>query len=216
MRAVPRERLLDPVSRISEVLFGLIMALTFTGTISAASAGHEEIRTLLIGVIGCNLAWGLVDAVMFLMSSITERGHGLLTLRAVRAAGDREDAYGAIADAMPPLVAATLKRDDLERVRQGLLSLEHLPSVSLTKEDWLKAVAVFLLVFLATFPVVIPFLVFREVQVALRTSNFVALVMMFAAGFMLARYGGYEPLRAGLSMVLLGVALVAITIALGG
>ena len=70
-----KERVLDPIARVSEVLFGLIMALTFTGTLSAATAGREEIRTLLIGVIGCNIAWGLVDAVMFLMSALTERGH---------------------------------------------------------------------------------------------------------------------------------------------
>ena len=76
-------RVLDPIARVSEVLFGLIMALTFTGTLSAATAGREEIRTLLIGVIGCNIAWGLVDAVMYLMSALTERGHGLLTVQAV-------------------------------------------------------------------------------------------------------------------------------------
>ena len=49
-------RVLDPISRVSEILFGLIMALTFTGTISAASAGREEVRTLLVGAIGCNIA----------------------------------------------------------------------------------------------------------------------------------------------------------------
>jgi VIT family len=214
--AAPRERLLDPISRISEVLFGLIMALTFTVTISAATAGREDIRTLLIGVIGCNIAWGLVDAVMFLMSTLTERGHGLQTIRAVRSADTPDAAYGTIVGKIPPVVAAFLQRDDLERVRQGLLAMGNLPAPSLTKEDWLKALAIFLLVFLSTFPVVIPFLVFRDVQVALRTSNLVALIMMFLAGFTLARYGGHSPLRAGLSVMLLGVALVAITIALGG
>ena len=77
------------------------MALTFTGTLSAATAGREEIRTLLIGVIGCNIAWGLVDAVMFLMSSLTERGHNLLAIRAVRGAPSPEASYRAIARAMP-------------------------------------------------------------------------------------------------------------------
>jgi hypothetical protein len=36
------------------VLFGLIMVLTFTGTLSAASQGRTEVRTMLIGAIGCN------------------------------------------------------------------------------------------------------------------------------------------------------------------
>ena len=72
--ATRSERILDPVARTSEVLFGLIMALTFTGTLSAATAGREDIRALLVGMIGCNLAWGLVDAVMFLVSTLAERG----------------------------------------------------------------------------------------------------------------------------------------------
>ena len=52
------------------------------------------------------------------------------------------------------------------------------PTPSLTREDWIGALGVFLLVFLSTFPIVIPFLVFREVHFALRMSNLVALVML--------------------------------------
>jgi VIT family len=210
-------RLLDPVARTSEVFFGLIMALTFTTTFSAASAGREEVRTLLIGTIGCNIAWGLVDAVMYLMSSLSERGHGLLTIRAVQRADRPDEAYRIITGAIPPVLASLLSRDDFEKVRQGLLRMDGLPpSPALTKEDWLAALAVFLLVFLSTLPVVIPFMVFREATFALRMSNLIALVMLFATGYRLASHGGHHPWRAGFSAVLLGVVLVAIAIALGG
>jgi len=212
-----RQRVLDPVARVSEVLFGLIMALTFTGTLSAATADRAEVRTLLIGVIGCNIAWGLVDAVMFLMAALTERGHGLLTVRAVRSAATPDVAHQVIAGALPPIVVPLLRRDDFERVRLGLLGMDRLPETpSLTKEDWLGALAVFLLVFFSTFPIVIPFLFFRNVQLALRLSNLVALVMLFITGSWLARHGGHNPLWTGLAMMLLGVVLVGITIALGG
>ncbi len=212
-----KKRVLDPVARVSEVLFGLIMALTFTGTLSAATADREEVRTLLIGVIGCNIAWGLVDAVMFLMSALAERGHGLVTLRAVRSAATPEAAHSAIAEAIPPILVRMLHREDFERIRRGLLGVDDLPaSPSLTKEDWVGALAVFLLVFLSTFPIVIPFLVFRDVRFALRMSNLVALVMLFIAGWWLARHGGHNPLWTGLATMLLGVVLVGITIALGG
>src|SRR3954467_10000147 len=79
-------RLLDPVDRISEVLFGLIMALSFTCSMNAAEAGHEDVRALLIGALGCNIAWGLIDAVIFLMTNLTERARGIATLRALGAA----------------------------------------------------------------------------------------------------------------------------------
>jgi hypothetical protein len=213
----PRKRLLDPVSRLSEILFGLIMALTFTGTLDVASAGNEDVRLLLVGTIGCNIAWGLVDAVMFLVAALTERGRNLVTLRRVHAATSGPQAHGIIADALPPFAARLMTADDIERLRQGLLAMRDIPArPSLTKEDGLRAVAVFLLVFLSTFPVVVPFMVIDEVQTALRTSNLVAIVMMFAAGYTLARHGGYRPLLTGASMVLLGVALVAIAISLGG
>jgi hypothetical protein len=212
-----RERVLDPIARVSEVLFGLIMALTFTGTLSAATADREEVRTLLIGVIGCNIAWGLVDAVMFLMSALTERGHGLMTIQAVRRATTPDDAYRVITSALPPILASFLQPSEFERMRQGLVQIEHLPAApSLTKDDWVGALAVFLLVFLSTFPIVIPFLVFANVRVALRISNLVALVMLFITGSWLARHGGHHPLWTGLVMVTLGVVLVGITIALGG
>lgn len=211
-----RARVLDPVSRISEILFGLIMALTFTGTISAATAGSEEVRLLLIAVIGCNIAWGLVDAVMFLMSAMVERGHSDRMLQALRIAS-RQEAHGLIAGAMPPAIAATLDAGDFDKVRRGLLDpTTVLPTRALTRADWLGAIAVFLLVFASTFPIVIPFLVFQQLHTALRASNAVALVMMFAAGFWLARHGGYHPWRMGASVALLGVVLVGIAIALGG
>ena len=211
------ERVLDPIARVSEVLFGLIMALTFTGTLSAATSGREEFRTVLVGMIACNIAWGLVDAVMFLMTSLTERGHNLLTVRAVHSAASPEAAYQVITGAVPPLLASIMSKNDLEKVRLGLLGVRDLPPApALTKDDWLGGLAVFLLVFLSTFPLVIPFLVFRDLHVALRISNLIAIVLLFVTGYFLARHGGHNPWRTGLSMVLVGVVLVAITIALGG
>ena len=211
------DRVLDPIARTSEVLFGLIMALTFTGTLSAATAGRDDIQALLVGMIGCNIAWGLVDAVMFLMSALTERGHGLQTLRAVRAAEHTGAAHAAIAGALPPVVASVLTAEDYEKIRVGLIqSREPADKAWLTRDDLVGAAAVFLLVFLSTFPVVIPFIVFRDAHVALRASNAVAIVMMFLCGYWLAQHGGYHPWRTGLSVVVLGVALVAIAIALGG
>jgi VIT family protein len=211
------DRVLDPIARSSEVLFGLIMALTFTGTLGAATAGRDEIRILLIGMIGCNLAWGLVDAVMYLMSSLTERGHSLLTIRRVHAAVSADHGRRIVSDALPPVVASLMSPDDIEKLRQGLLHMRELPAkAAVTREDWLGALAVFLLVFLSTFPVVIPFLLFRQAHVALRVSNLIAIVMLFCLGYWLGQHGGYHPRRTGYSLVFLGLVLVAIAIALGG
>ena len=84
------KRVLDPIDRLSEVLFGLIMVLTFTGSLSVVEAGREDVRTMLVGALGCNLAWGIIDAVFYLMGCLAEKERGLATFRAVREAGDPE------------------------------------------------------------------------------------------------------------------------------
>jgi hypothetical protein len=77
------ERLLDPIDRISEILFGLIMAVTIIGSLSIATAGQTQAPTVMLSALGCNLAWGLVDAVMYLMRTATERTHNRLVARQV-------------------------------------------------------------------------------------------------------------------------------------
>src|SRR5436189_2432755 len=109
-------RVLEPIDRVSEVLFGLIMVLTFTGSLSVAEAGRDDVRTMLIGALGCNLAWGIIDAVLYLMGSLAEKAQGLRTLRAVRKATDPEKAQRLIADALPSVVASILEPAELERV----------------------------------------------------------------------------------------------------
>src|SRR5437764_14008664 len=114
------KRWLDPIDRVSEVLFGLIMVLTFTGSLSVAEAGRESIRTMLIGALGCNLAWGIIDGVFYLMGCLAEKGRGLLTFRAMRKATDPKEAQRVIADALPSVVACVLEPVELESLYQRL------------------------------------------------------------------------------------------------
>jgi hypothetical protein len=205
------------MERISEVLFGLIMVLTYTGTLSIATAGHSEIRTMLIGALGCNLAWGIIDGGLYVMARLNERGRNILMFRALRNAGDPAAARRIIADALPPLVASVLPSEQLEIMRQKLLQVAEPPArPRLTKRDGLGALGIFLLVFLSTFPVVIPFLFFGDARPALRVSNAVAIAMLFLCGYAFGRHAGLKPWAMGLAMVAIGGALVAITIALGG
>ena len=210
-------RVLDPIDRVSEVLFGLIMVLAFTGSLSIAEAGRDDVRAMLIGALGCNLAWGIIDAMLYLMGCLAEQGRGIRTHLAVRTAVDAQQAQRHIADALPPVVASILEPAELEKMRRRLLVLPQPPArARLTKDDWLGAIGVFLLVFLSTFPVVIPFMVMRSAGPALRVSNVIAVVMLFLTGWAFGRMTGHHPLLVGLAMVVLGSALVGLTMALGG
>jgi hypothetical protein len=211
------ERVLDPVERLSEVLFGLIMVLTFTCSISAGSSGDEEVRAVLIGAIGCNLAWGIVDAVMYLLTLVIERGRGLTIARAVRDSRDAAHAQRLIRGALPEPLDELFEDAAVDAVRAKFQASPALPArPRLGARDWKGACGVFLLVFLSTFPVVLPFLFFSPVHLAMRISNGVAIALLYIAGHSLARHAGLPPLRMGLAMVAIGTVLVGLTIALGG
>jgi hypothetical protein len=211
-----RGPILDPVDRVSEILFGLIMTLTVSGTLRVADAGRDDIRAMLIAALGCNLAWGVIDAVFYLLETGAERGENLESLRALRDAAP-EAAHGLLREAMPPLLASQLTPEELEALRQRLLTLPPPPAlVRLQRRDWLGALGIFLLVFGSTLPVVLPFLFVTEARLALHVSNGIAIVLLYLAGHALGRVSGRPPYRVGLAMVLIGAALVAMTIALGG
>jgi VIT1/CCC1 family predicted Fe2+/Mn2+ transporter len=211
------KRVLEPYDRISEVLFGLIMVLTFTGSLSIAEGGREAVRTMLLGALGCNLAWGIIDGVLYLMGCLAEKSKGLLTLRAVRRVTDSQKGRRLIAAALPPLVASILQPAELETMRQRLIDLpEPSERARLGNDEWLGALGVFLLVFLSTFPVVIPFLFMKDAWLALRVSNAIAIAMLFLTGYAFGRVTGRHPWVMGVSMVVLGAILAGLTMALGG
>jgi hypothetical protein len=211
------ERILDPMERISETLFGLIMVLTFICSLGVATAGDIKVQTILLGALGCNLAWGIVDGGLYLLARIHERGGNILTLRAIRQAPDPETARRVIADALPPLLASVLPPEQLESMRQKLQLLpEQSGNASLTTRDWKGALGLCLLSFLTTFPVVIPFIFVSDPKPALRISNAIALVMLFGCGYAFGVRSGLKPWAAGLSMMAFGGALVGIAVALGG
>ena len=160
-------RLLEPLDRVSEVMFGLIMAVTIVGSLSIATAGHTEVRAVLIGALGCNIAWGLVDAVMYVLRGVAERA------------------------------------------RRG--------EPSLRRRDFLEAAAIFALVVLATFPVVLPFMFLADTARAMTVSRVTTLVMLFLSGVAFARYAGHaHPMRLGVAMAVFGAVLIAVVMALGG
>lgn len=214
--SAPR-RVLDPMERISETLFGLIIALTFICSLSIASGADINIRTMLIGALGCNLAWGIVDGGLYLLARINDRGDKALTLRAISQAPDPETAQRIISDALPPQLAAILPLDQLEVLRKTMQQLPE-PSLGpgLTKRDWTGALGLCLLSFLSTFPLTIPFVLLREPRLALHVTYVVAIVMLFCCGYAFGIRSGLRPWIAWLSMVAVGSALVGVAVALGG
>ena len=215
-----REPVLSPVDRVSELLFGLFMAMSFVGAVSVAESGREEISAMFIAALGCNLAWGLVDAVMYLVRTVSDRGRTLSLARAVRAAHAVHDPASGrllIARSLSRDVSGFFSDDEVEAIRRRIVAIGALPPrPQLEWDDLRAALAIFLLVVLATFPVVLPFAFFDDVATAKNVSRAIALIMLFAGGLALGRYAGYGSWRVGLLMAGLGTAMVAAIHALGG
>ncbi len=210
------KRVLEPIERISEVLFGLIMVLTFTGSFKAGSGDGTTVRKMLLSALGCNLVWGIIDGIMYLMGCLAEKARGLAAVRAVRAA-DPAKAQKIIAAALPPVVASLLKPPEFEAMRQELSRRPEFPArPELHARDWLAAICVCLLVFASTFPVVLPFIFMQNALAALRVSNAVALAMLFITGYAFALCTGFRGWVMGLGMMAVGLVLASLAMMAGG
>ncbi len=216
------QRYLDPASRLGEVLFGLIMVLCVTLTAGVTVSGGEEgggVRSLLYSALGCNIAWGIIDGVMYIMNCITVRSEESRLIRAIRRAPDAGAALGIVRRELEPRLRSLASADARETLYPSILErLSHAEPTKtrITRDDVYGAIACFWLVFVSCLPAAIPFLIFSTPGTALRVSNWLLIAMLFAVGQKWAQYNETNRLLAGLAMVAIGLALVGVAVLLGG
>jgi len=208
---------LDPTDRFSEVVFGVVMAMSFTGTVSIASAGEQDVHQLLYAAVGCNLAWGIVDAVMYVITSLADRGWAYRLERTIRRTKDAETGRRIVAENLPGGLSDLLPPSVLEGIRAAIadgVPAGQRPRVA--RRDFAGALGVFALVVLGTLPLALPFAFLSDVALALRVSQGIGLTMLFLNGSALGHYAGFGAWRSGFAILAVGVALVGLVIALGG
>lgn len=206
---------LDPVDRASEVVFGTLMAMSFSGTLSVATAGEQDVHTMMLAALGCNLAWGLTDGVMFLVAAVTEERRKAGLLVRLHHARDNAEANRLIADELPLRLQTHANPAVYEAIRESLMNAPEQIKV-LNFRRIRDAVQVFLLVVLSTFPIVLPFMFVEEPMHALRLSNLMGLLTLFVSGYFLGRFADGRPLRFAFGMSLIGAVMIGVIIALGG
>lgn len=215
------ERSLDPGERLGEILFGLVMVLTFTLTAGlTVSEGREGVRELIAATLGCNIAWGIIDGVFYVMGGLFRRGQRHRLARAIRATPDQDAAMALVAEELDPSLAEVSSSGERRRFYGDVVRMvKRLPEekIRITGDDLRGAIASFWLVVLSTIPAVLPFLIFRDQpRFALRVSNGLLIALIFVVGFRWARYTGGSGWRIGFALALMGAGLVAIAVALGG
>jgi len=214
-------RYLDPGARMGEILFGLIMTLTFTlgAGLIMQEEGREGARQLLIATVGCNIAWGIIDGVFYILGQMFERGRLRRVAVAVKEAKSDAEARGHIAGELDEVLGRVTTEPDRDALYAGIaanLRAREVEPNRLRKTDVLGGVASFWLVFFSSLPAALPFLFIDEPWTALRVSNALLLALLFYVGFRWSKLTLAQPWLAGLVFLLAGVLLVAAAIALGG
>jgi hypothetical protein len=213
-------RYLDPGETLGELLFGLIMVLTFTMAARFFTAKEElDAHELVIGAIGCNIAWGVIDAVLFVLGSLFHRSRRARFLRELQSAGSETEALAIVQEEFElGSDFQAVRPQDAARLHRSILSAAaHAgPRTGLRWEDLAAAFVVFFLVSATALPGVIPFMLLGNSYLALRLSNILLVGLLFLVGYRWARYTDSNPWRIGLSLTALGLSLVIVAIALGG
>jgi hypothetical protein len=221
IRRLPIHRYLDPGETLGEVLGGFIMALTFTlGARLFTAAGQLETHELVVAVIGCNVAWGVIDATLFVLNSLFYRSRHARFFHALKSVRSEAEALAAVEEEFgledEPLA---VHPEDRARLYQSFLALSARATPArkgLRRQDFIAAIIVFVLVSATALPGVIPLFLFADSNLALNVSNGVLILLLFVVGYWWGRYTVAPPWRVGLTAMMLGVFMVSVAVALGG
>jgi hypothetical protein len=207
---------LSPFERGAEVIFGILMAISVTAAAEIMRGADTDVRELMIAALGCNLAWGLIDGVIYLLQLQFERQRThrmILELRELKAG----DAFRArVAAELPPLVAQAMTAESYNHIHRAVQGYAQSRPAYWSRQELAAAGLICALVFGSTFPLVVPFMLIQEPQLALRVSHGVAVAMLFVLGWKIGRWSGASPAGSGTLLALVGVVLAVLCIALGG
>jgi nicotinamide riboside transporter PnuC len=221
------QRFLDPIDRLTEAIYAVLIVMTFTMAYRAIDANAfpdravtELLTQLALAAFGCAFAWGIIDGAMFILLSMLERGENNRLLIRVRSAPSEDAGVNVIADHLDETLEAIMSEDERRDIYRQAYQRMHdnePKQIGFKREEFMGALGVVVIAVLATLPVVIPLFVFRmDANLALRASNFMAIAMLFLFGYQWGKYAGSKPIRVGLLLSGLGLAMVLVAIPLGG
>ncbi len=215
---------LAPIDILSEAIFSILIVLTFTLAYRVLRLGPGSdagyTTRLFIGALGAVVAWGAIDGIMYALMSLFERGEKHRLLQRLRDATTEDEGIEAIADELD----YTLEPITREEQRRALYAdvLEHLADaepqpVRLSRDDVMGAVASLIVAVVAVLPALVPLLIFASApSLAIRLSNIVSFIVLFACGYQWGKHAGSNPWRTGLALAAVSAVMVLVAILLGG
>ena len=213
-------RYLEPTTILNESVFGLVMTLTFTlGAGLVVKEGPDATRQLLIGVLGCNLAWGIIDGMILIMGGMLERSQKAQLILRLQGLDSEEARLALVRERVEPVIAPYVdegERESTYRAVNNRLRNVVPERIHPRRDEVLGAIATVWIVFAASIPAILPFLFMDDRFLALRVSNALLLATLFAVGYRWAKATNSNPWQVGGALMLTGLVMVLIAIPLGG
>lgn len=212
-------RALDPVDALVEGIFSILIVLTFT-LAARATADAVISSRLWAEALGCAVAWGFIDGVIYLLSCLLERDRQFRLRRVLRGTTTEEGGIATLANELDEVLAPLADQAMRRVIYSALYRRAREPITApagLTRADVVGALGVILIAVVAALPVVLPLLVLRhDPSLAMRIATLTACATLFGMGYLWARYVESPPVRAGLLLMLVGVGLAVVAVPFGG
>lgn len=207
---------LDPVNRDSEIVFGTLMTMCYVGSLEVIGVQSPFFMAEL--ALLCNLAWGLVDGSMYVFRLWIERGREMAVLRRLAESDSKppselRDAVGELL----PLEVLALTDDQVRFAAKALVrTRDRAGTVVVTLRDVFAGFTIACIVFLTTFPLVMPFFFVSDIHSAVRWCHGIAVGILAVVGLHWSVYSGLPRMCVTLSFVAVGIGLTFIVMRFNG
>jgi len=219
---------LDPIDALFTIFFSILFALLFTlaydilihlGVISATFASGYG-RELFVTILGAVAAWGIIDGVLYVLGEGLARSERYRLLQYVQTSDSEDEAAAAIADELDFIlepIASSELRNALYRDIRARLSRSEPQPIGVRREDVFGAIATVLLSVVAVLPSLLPLLLLPDnTALAIRISNLVSFLVIFAVGYSWGLHTDTNPWKIGLLLSSVCLAMVLVAMLLGG
>ncbi len=218
---------LYPHERLVEIIYGLVIALTITSAIRVITGGVDlDIDLMAVASLGAGIAWGIIDAILYVLVVVFQRHRYFLIAGKIRSAKDEQEALSTIQGELEESIIGTLDVEDQKSVYRLVLHAQRRSSdirytrqpgtIGIVREDIFGSVQIFLAMLLATVVVVIPLWLIEPPHAAVVVSNIVAFSALFVVGYTWAKHTSIRNTVFGLMLVMVGAVIVGISLVLGG
>ena len=207
----------------AEVMYGVIIAMTFTSTLRRW--GYQIfvdliLQKTIVAALACCMAWGVADGLFYLWERryIIRQENRIIQIS--KSVQSDESAIPLIEEQLDDTILRNLPKENRRKLYQELTRYLSTASIreKLSPYDTITLIfGTFLRSTAAGVIIVTPFFVINNVNQALNISNLAGIFLLFGVGYFRALDENFfQKVQFGFGSALIGIAIAVITIVLGG